>query len=103
MAEELSRAGSGGTGHADLATAPHAELATAASEEMVTAPDQHRPTNIKWTRIGSVIAIIVLLLMTRPFNNHVGWVEDIFLIGTAAVIAIFLGVDAVLRRNGLRR
>jgi hypothetical protein len=69
----------------------------------VTAPDQHRPSNLKWTRIGSVVAIVVLLLMTRPFNNHTDGVDDTFLIATAAVIALFLGVDAVLRRNGLRR
>jgi hypothetical protein len=73
------------------------------AEEQVTAPDQHRATNLKWTRIGSVVAIIVLLLMTSPFNNHTGWVEDFFLIATAGVIALFLGGDAVLRRNGLRR
>jgi hypothetical protein len=68
----------------------------------VTAPDQHKPTGLKWPRIGSIIAIIVLLLMTSPFNNHTGWMEDAFLIATAGVIAVFLGVDALLRRNGLR-
>lgn len=87
MAEELERAGSGEAGGADT----------------VTAPDQHRSTNLKWTRIGSVIAIFVLLLMTQPFNNHTDWVADAFLIATAGVIALFLGADAVLRRNGLRR
>ena len=87
MAEELGRAGPGEAGGADT----------------VTAPDQHRQTNLKWTRIGSVIAIIVLLLMTQPFNNHTSRVADAYLIGTAGVIALFLGVDAVLRRNGLRR
>lgn len=87
MAEELERAGSGGAGGADI----------------VTTPDQHRRPNLKWTRIGSVIAIIAILLMTQPFNNHNDWVADAYLIATAGVIALFLGVDAVLRRNGLRR
>jgi uncharacterized protein DUF2631 len=73
------------------------------AEEPVTAPDQHKPTNVRLARIAGTVTIIALLLMTRPFNNHVNGVDDVFLIGTAAVIAIFLGVDAILRRNGLRR
>lgn len=67
----------------------------------VTAPDQHRPTNLKWARIGGVGSIIVLLLML--FGNHEGQTENLFLIGTAALIALVLAGDAVLRRNGLRR
>jgi hypothetical protein len=84
-------------------TAQPAQEGYDVAEEQVTAPDQHRQTNLKWTRIGSVIAIAAMLLMTRPFNNHTDWVADIFLIATAGVIALFLGVDAILRRNGLRR
>lgn len=52
------------------------------------------------TRIGGVLAIIVLLLMT--IGNHEGRTEDIWLVGTAALIAAGLIGDAVLRRNGLR-
>ena len=73
------------------------------AEEQVTSPDQHRPANLKWIRIGGVLAIIALLLMTRPFNNHVGAGDDLFLITTAGVIAVLMIVDVVLRRNGLRR
>jgi hypothetical protein len=73
------------------------------AEQPVTAPDQHKPTNLKWVRIGGVAAIIVLLAMLRPFNNHQGWVEDLFLVLTAGIIAALLIGDAVLRRNGLRR
>lgn len=87
MAEELGRAGLGGAGEADT----------------VTAPDQHKPTNIRLIRVGGIAAIIVLLLMTSPFNNHTGWVEDAYLLGIAGLIALLLVVDAVLRRNGLRR
>jgi hypothetical protein len=87
VAEEIGRAGAGEAGGADI----------------VTAPDQHKPTNVRVARITGTVTIIVLLLMTQPFNNHTDWVADAFLIGTAAVIAVFLGVDAVLRRNGLRR
>ena len=67
----------------------------------VTAPDQHQPTNLKWARIGGVGSIAVLLLML--LGNHDGQTENLFLIGTAAVIAAVLIGDAVLRRNGLRR
>jgi hypothetical protein len=88
----------------DYATRPNSRPeGTTVAEEPITAPDQHRPTSIKLARIGGVLTIIALLLMTSPFNNHAGWVEDVFLVGIAAVIAVFLGVDAVLRRNGLRR
>lgn len=73
------------------------------AEEQVTAPDQHRRMNIKWIRIGGVVAIVALLLMTRPFNNHTSWVADTFLVLTAGIIAVLLLADAVLRRNGLRR
>lgn len=73
------------------------------AEEQVTAPDQHRRMNLKWVRIGGVAAIIAMLLMTRPFNNHTSWVADTFLFLTAGIIAVLLVSDAVLRRNGLRR
>jgi hypothetical protein len=67
----------------------------------VTAPDQHKPTNLKWARIGGVGSIAVLLLML--LGNHEGQIENLFVIGTAALIAAVLVGDAVLRRNGLRR
>lgn len=73
------------------------------AEEQVTAPDQHRRMNIKWVRIGGVTAIISLLMMTRPFNNHTSGVADAFLLLTAGFLAVLLVTDAVLRRNGLRR
>lgn len=72
------------------------------AEEQVTAPDQHARPNLKWIRIGGVAAILALLSMTSPFNNHAGWVDDAFLVVTAAIIAVLLIWDVVLRRNGLR-
>lgn len=87
MAEESGRVGPGQAGGADN----------------VTAPDQHKPTSIKAARIGGILTIVALLFLTSPFNNHPAGVDDVFLVGTAAVIAVFLGVDALLRRNGLRR
>lgn len=72
------------------------------AEEQVTAPDQHKPNNMKWWRIGGILSIIALLGMIQPFNNHEGWVEDIYLVLFAGLIAAFLIGDVVLRRRGLR-
>jgi len=79
------------------------------AEEQVTSPDQHRPSNIRVARLVGVLAIVALLAML--FGNHDGiisgdgsaWVEDAYLIGFAALIAVMLVGDAVLRRRGLRR
>lgn len=73
------------------------------AEEQVTAPDQHKPLNRKWWRIGGIISIVALLSMLRPFNNHTGSVEDLYLIGIAGLIAAIMIADAVMVRNGLRR
>jgi hypothetical protein len=72
------------------------------AEQQVTAPDQHKPSNRKWARIYGILSIIALLAMLRPTNNHTGWIEDVWLVGTAAVIALMLIGDVVLRRLGLR-
>lgn len=73
------------------------------AEEQVTAPDQLKPTNLKWARIGGVASIIALLAMTSPFNNHTGWLEDLWLVLVAGAIALALIGEAALRRRGLRR
>jgi len=71
-----------------------------AGTEPVTSPDQHKPTPIKAARIAGTISIVALLLMT--IGNHEGNVEDVWLVVIAAIIAVLLIGDAVLRRNGLR-
>jgi hypothetical protein len=71
-----------------------------ADQEPVTSPDQHKPDNRRAAQIAGTISIIVLLLLT--IGNHEGHVEDIFLVGFAALIAAILILDSVLRRNGLR-
>jgi len=71
-----------------------------AAEEPVTSPDQHKPSNYKWARVGAVGTIVILLLMIC--GNHKGRVEDIFLVGTAALLAAILLGDSLLRKNGLR-
>lgn len=68
---------------------------------MVTAPDQHKPGANRSARIGAVATAVILLLML--IGNHRGRVEDIFLIGTAALIILALVVDWVLRREGIKR
>ena len=57
------------------------------------------PVLVLW--LAGVVAIVVLLLMT--IGNHQGNTEDYFLYGLAALIAIMLIGDWILRRNGLHR
>ena len=71
-----------------------------AGEEPVTAPDQHKPGNLRAARVGAVLTMLILLAMLC--GNHRGHVEDIWLVGLAALLALILVVDWVLRRNGLR-
>jgi hypothetical protein len=68
--------------------------------EPVYAPDQLKPSGRKWSRIGAVGSAIVLVAMI--FGNHEGNTENLFLIVVAAGLLVVLGVDVVLRRNGLR-
>jgi hypothetical protein len=54
--------------------------------------------NIPLIHIGGLLAAGFLLAMMR--GNHVGHVEDFFLIGFAALILIAVGRDWWLRRRG---
>ncbi|MCO1596085.1 DUF2631 domain-containing protein [Micromonospora sp. RHAY321] len=71
-----------------------------AGSEPVTSPDQHKPGHRKSGRIGAVLTALALLAMIC--GNHEGRVEDIWLVGLAALLLIIVIGDAVLRRNGLR-
>ncbi|WP_328424558.1 MULTISPECIES: DUF2631 domain-containing protein [unclassified Micromonospora] len=71
-----------------------------AGSEPVTSPDQHKPGHRKSGRIGAVLSALALLAMIC--GNHEGKVEDIWLVGLAALLLIIVIGDAVLRRNGLR-
>jgi hypothetical protein len=71
-----------------------------AGNEPVTSPDQRKPGHRKAGRIGAVVSIVALLLMT--IGNHEGRTEDLWLVGVAAGLAVALIFDTVLRRNGLR-
>lgn len=54
--------------------------------------------NYKLIHIGGLIAAAFLLAMMR--GNHVGRVEDAFLIGFALLIVVLVGRDWWLRRRG---
>jgi hypothetical protein len=71
-----------------------------ADNDPVIAPDQLKPGSRKWSTIGAVGSAVILLLMI--IGNHEGNVENVWLISIAALLLIILGVDAVLRRTGLR-
>ena len=72
-----------------------------AGSEPVTAPDQHKPGYRRSGRIGAVLTAVALVLMAFC-GNHEGKVEEIWLVGIAALLLAIVIADAVLRRNGLR-
>ena len=71
-----------------------------AGDEPVTSPDQRKPVNPRKARIGAAVSVVILLLMT--IGNHKGRIEDLWLVGLAALIVLMMIGDWVLRRNGLR-
>ncbi|GAB3647238.1 DUF2631 domain-containing protein [Glycomyces tarimensis] len=71
-----------------------------AAEEQILSPDQRKPTNRKAMYTALVVgAVIVLSFM---FGNHLGRVEDIFLVLTAAILVGIVVVDAWMAKRGLR-
>ncbi len=54
--------------------------------------------NYKWIHIGGLLSAVLLLAMLR--GNHVGHIEDGFLIFFAALIVFAVGRDWWLRRRG---
>ena len=70
------------------------------AEEPVYAPDQLKPGNRKWGRIGAVgTAVLILALF---WGNHEGNTENIYLVLFAVGLLAAVLVDVVLRRNGLK-
>ena len=71
-----------------------------AAEEQILSPDQRKPTSRKalYTALGVGIVINLAYL----FGNHQGWVEDVFIIITAAVLLAVIVSDAWMRKTGLR-
>ena len=85
-----------------------------ASSELEKRPgsvvDPHDEPSVEWgwhgsfpkaTRIAGWLTAIALLLML--IGNHRGHIEDIYLIGTAAVIVLALIWDRIRSRTAWRR
>jgi len=70
-------------------------------DEPVTSPDQLKPTvGGRAARVGAILVILILVALT--FGNHLGHIQDVWLLGLAGLLALMLVLDFVLRRNGLR-
>ena len=70
-------------------------------EEVPSAEWGWSKENHKLIQIGGLLSAGFLLLMLR--GNHVGKVEDIFLIGFAALLLAIVARDWWLRRRGWTR
>jgi hypothetical protein len=70
-------------------------------EEVPSAKWGWSKENHRAIQIGGILAGLFMLAMLR--GNHVGHVEDAFLIGFAAVIFLIVGRDWWLRRRGWTR
>lgn len=75
-------------------------MAGTPSDEPITSPDQRKPGNHKVVWALTILASLLLLVMT--VGNHQGNVENVWLISLAAGGFLYVIVDWTLRRNGLR-
>lgn len=87
---------------------PGRELAATSSWDGYVLEPHERPEDWGWhqefnvlPRILGWLAVVSLVLMVL-FSNHTGQVEDLWVIGTAAVIAAVLIRGSVRRRNAWR-
>jgi hypothetical protein len=71
------------------------------TEDIVTSPDQHKPGPRRAALVGAWMTVVILLLMT--LGNHQGRVENLWLVGIAATIVLWIIVDWALRKNGIKR
>lgn len=71
------------------------------ADDQVTSPDQRKPTNLRLGRIGALITAAIMLVML--IGNQKGHVEDVFLIGAAALLVLAVIADWLMRKNGFRR
>ena len=70
-------------------------------EEVPSAAWGWSKENHKLIQIGGLLSAAFMLAMLH--GNHVGQVEDIFLIGFAAVVLVIVARDWWLRRRGWTR
>jgi len=71
------------------------------ADEPVIAPDQLEPGHPRAARIGGIITIGILLAMSA--SSEKGYLEDVVLIGIAALIALSIIIGTILRRSGITR
>jgi hypothetical protein len=71
-----------------------------AGSEQITSPDQRKVTSRKAMYAAFLIGAFITL--TYLFGNHTGWVEDVFLVVTAAILVGIVAADVWLRKAGLR-
>ncbi|WP_051325383.1 DUF2631 domain-containing protein [Glycomyces tenuis] len=71
-----------------------------AAEEQIVSPDQRKPTSRK--AMYSALLIGAAITLSFLFGNHLGRVEDVFIVLAAASLVAIVAVDAWLRKNGLR-
>lgn len=71
-----------------------------AADEQVLSPDQRKPTSRK--ALYSALLIGAGIDLTFLFGNHLGRVEDVFLVLTAVILVGIVVADVWLRRTGLR-
>ncbi|MBD0324055.1 MAG: DUF2631 domain-containing protein [Aldersonia sp.] len=76
----------------DPVVAGHVDTAEVPSAAWGWSGESHRTFRIA----GWTVVVIILLMM---IGNHTGHVEDFFLVGTAAAMAIILIRDSVNRRR----
>jgi Protein of unknown function (DUF2631) len=67
-------------------------------EEVPSAEWGWSKENHRWIHIGGLLSAAFLLLLLH--GNHVGHIEDFFLIGFAALLVIVVARDWWLRRRG---
>ncbi len=72
-----------------------------AEHEPVVAPDQLKAPSRRLGRIGAVLTALILVAMLFG-NNDISGIEKIWAVGIAVGLIAIVGVEAVLRRNGLR-
>jgi hypothetical protein len=74
----------------------------AGHDEPVTSPDQHKPMISRKLALFGAFATIILLPVLAFVGNHEGNVEKIFLVGIAAIMLLWVILDWVLHKLGLR-
>ena len=73
---------------------------TPVHDEPVYSPDQLKPGNRKWGRIGAIVSAVAVLLYF--WGNHEGNTENVYLVLTAVTLIGAVIADVVLRRSGLK-